>query len=104
MILENTTRTFDSSQTIAQIGKFTLMACGAREFVCKPDENNNGFLRFRVNKTINQQFIIITLMPNDLYKVELVKYNRKYEKILLESAEDVYCDDLRDIIYNMVNK
>lgn len=105
MILNNTVRTFDTDQVIAQIGKNTLMACGAREYKYGPDEKNNGYLMFRVNDSKRQQYIRITLMPQDLYNVDLIKVKRKTHAIeILERKSDVFCDDLSDIVYHMVNK
>jgi hypothetical protein len=107
MILEDTTRTFDSAQTLAQIGRATLMACGARDIKVGPDKDNNGTLTMRVNHSRKHQYIVIRLMPNDLYQVECVfspPASSKRMPHLQEFKENVFCEDLSEVVYHMVNK
>ena len=88
----------------SQIGIRTLMACGARDFVC----GMNGDLSFKVGSSRGRiKMIHIILEPSDTYTVIYKeKYNsgpKKYEDAYHKSVDDVYCDMLADIVYGMVN-
>lgn len=85
-----------------QIGIGNLMACGAREW--KSIKGKEG-LNFRVNAGRKRQFIDVILDPCDTYTVISYKLkNVTDERIELERTSDVYCTELGDIVYHMVNK
>jgi hypothetical protein len=84
-----------------QIGVQTLMACGAREWKFL----NDGIgLRFRVNQGSKRQFIEIALNSLDLYDITLSRIKRDNTVEILEEEHGIYCDQLRDTVYHMVNK
>lgn len=86
-----------------QIGNITLMACGAREW--RFLENGRSGTRFRVAASSKRQFIEIELMPNDTYEITSFRLKRVTdEKIIIEKHDDIYCDQLTEIIYRVVNK
>lgn len=82
-----------------QIGLSNLMACGAREY------SFLGFsgIKFKVNHGRARQYMTIVLTARDDYNVELRKITKDGEKIL-ERAEGVYCENIGDVVYHMVNK
>jgi len=69
-------------------------------------------LQFKVNGKCSQTWkIIITLEPSDTYTVRLVKVNgiktlSKTGKAaeVLDTAEDVYCDPLQDVIESLYDE
>jgi hypothetical protein len=80
-----------------QIPLATKMACGARE----PFIIDCG-IEFRAGRSLR---ISVVLEPSDTYKVEAYRIKRgSYEKVILESIEQVYVDNLGEVIYRMVNK
>ncbi len=89
-----------------QIGIMTLMACGAREFKLIGIENGEKpGLQFRVNKGASRQYIKVILEPNDTYTV--ISYRLKRitdEHIDIIDLYDIYCDQLNEIVYKLVNK
>jgi hypothetical protein len=88
-----------------QIGISTMMACGAREFKLLGFGSDKQGLQFRVNTSAKRQFIKVILQPNDTYTVIAYRLKRvTNEHIDIEDYYDIYCDQLSEIIYKMVNK
>ena len=86
-----------------QISTGTKMACGAREPSAGTD-NNRPYLCFKVTITKGVSHRIqVWLEPNDTYTVALLA-QRKFVVKEVERAEDIYCDNLSEIIYRMCNK
>lgn len=86
-----------------QISTGTKMACGAREASVDVD-GSKPYLRFRVTIKPNQRhFIRVWLEPSDTYTVSLVSF-RNNEMKEVERADDIYCDNLSEVIYHMCNK
>lgn len=88
-----------------QIGIRTLMACGARNFVC----GMKGDLSFKVGSGRGRiKSVQITLNPSDTYTVVYrEQYNsgpKKFEIAEEQSYDDVYCDMLSDVVYSLVNR
>ena len=82
-----------------QISIGTKMACGARKAVA-----GEGYLHFNVGGSHSEK-IVVKLNVWDTYDVELVKCSRKSaDHKVLESHEGIYCDQLSEVIYHMVNK
>ena len=79
----------DFQETIAQIGRSTLMATGAREFVSTPNS-----LRFKVS--CGDRKVTITLDANDTYTVETVLI-RNWRTVY--SVSGIYCDQLAEAVY-----
>lgn len=83
-----------------QISVPTKMACGAR----KPVRTTKGALRFQVESK-PQRFIEIYLDRCDLYEVEYFRVKRgSCEKVSIDAASDVGCEELSEVIYHMVNR
>lgn len=91
------TRRCDARTILRQIGPMTLMACGARNYVDLGDGVHFNVLTGRSHK------IVVKLAANDTYTVERVRL-RNYTVESVEHATDVYCDQLSDVVYHMVNK
>lgn len=76
-------------------GRFALMT-GAKNFVGTPDSlifrlpGAGGFTKAGINK------VVVTLMPSDTYKVDFYRMRKGVSK-LIDSADDVYCDMLREV-------
>lgn len=86
-----------------QIGNYTLISCGAREW--RFLEAGRSGTCFRVNASNKRQFIEVELMANDTYEVTCYRLKRvTNEKIISEKHSDVYCEMLSKIIYHAVNK
>ncbi len=88
-----------------QISVKTLMACGARDFKSLGWDSDKKGLEFRVNAGSKRQFIKVVLEPNDTYTV--ISYCLKRvtnEHINIEDFYDIYCDQLGEAVYYMVNK
>lgn len=102
---EKKERTMQIAKTIySQIGLTTKLACGIRETYCGNTEGEDyPYLRMRVGNGSYRQFIKVIYMQDDTYVVELLKMT-KDGWVQLEEAEDVYCDQLSEVIYHMVNK
>jgi hypothetical protein len=84
-----------------QIGIPTLMACGAREF--KFLEDGLQGITFKVGSGRKRLYMIVFLTSNDDYSIEL-RRTCKNGEVIEEKAMGVYCDQLSQIIYHMVNK
>ena len=86
----------DYQQTINQISRNTRMCVGASDYVAVSDNT----LRFRVRISNQRNYIYITLNGRDLYDVRqtLVRGMDEFEKF---EANDVYCDQLDEVIYRM---
>lgn len=86
-----------------QISRSTKMACGAREAMVDVDEGK-PYLCFKVTiKPGTRNAIKVWLEPSDTYTVVLIA-QRKFEVKEVERKEDIYCDNLSEVIYRMCNK
>jgi hypothetical protein len=86
-----------------QISRGTKMACGARDARADVD-GTRPYLYFRVTIRAGVRHTIqVWLEPSDTYTVKLLG-QRKFDVKEEESADDVYCDNLSDVIYRMCNK
>ncbi len=83
-----------------QIGMRTLMACGAREW--QFPTNAKGII-FKVGNGRLRLHIKVILTSMDDYSVSLIKLGRVDTKIV-EHYDGIYCDQLSEIVYKMVNK
>ena len=83
----------------SQISLNTKMACGARSPL--GDGNELSFVVLNGNS----HRITVTLDPSDTYTVRRIKVSRKTMGFtVVEEASDVYCDNLSEVVYGMVNK
>lgn len=95
-----------------QITLGTKMACGARDFVSGDDCAIDGickgmpFLWFRVGGNRKLQKVVVALnLATDTYNILFIDINRKTcACTTLEQAEDIYVENMNDVIYRMVNK
>jgi len=89
-------------QQIKAADFWCLARCGYRQPQAEsPNGTHCGQLTFRVTITSNstKHYITVALMPNDTYTVERIKIKRgTYERIVEGSHDNVYCDQLVDII------
>lgn len=89
-----------------EVANTILQQLGGRRFVamtgCKNFLGSENSLTFSLPKIYNGiNKVRITLMPNDLYKMEFMKFNRKTLDIVVVSEHnDVYWDQLQDIFTN----
>ena len=88
-----------------QITIQTKLACGFREpSVIGIGDPKHG-LQFRVGAGSKRQYIKVVLEPSDTYTVICYRLKRvTNEHVDIEIADDVYCDNLSEIIYHLVNK
>jgi len=88
-----------------QIGLANLMAVGAREWKLLGFSEPKKGLQFRVNSTAKRQFIKVVLEPNDTYTVISYRLKRVTdEHIDIQDVYDIYCEQLGETVYHMVNK
>lgn len=88
-----------------QIGLSNLMACGAREYKLLGFDSSKKGLQFRVNAGSKRQFIKVVLEPNDTYTVISYRLKRVTdEHIDINDVYDIYCEQLGETVYRMVNK
>jgi hypothetical protein len=86
-----------------QISVGTKMACGAREARVDVD-GTRPYLYFRVTiRSGVRHTIQVWLEPSDTYTVKLLAM-RGFDIKTEEEAEDIYCDNLSEVIYRMCNK
>lgn len=86
-----------------QISTSTKMACGAREPRVDVD-GTRPYLYFRVTIRSGVRHVIqVWLEPSDTYTVKLLG-QRKFDVKTEEEADDIYCDNLSEVIYRMCNK
>ena len=100
------TRTIEIANTIKhQINaqsSMALMSYGARDFVAlNQTDTKHGGLQFRTSGYKHKGLVMISLMFNDTYKVETVKI-RKGEVKVCDSYDDVYADQLIQVLDQMV--
>jgi len=87
----------------SQISLNTKMACGARSPLGSPLGVGNELSFVVLNG--NSHRITVTLDPSDTYTVRHIKVSRKTLGFtVVEEASDVYCDNLSEVVYGMVNK
>lgn len=88
----------DHTVTLAQIGRMTLMSCGARNIVYSDEA---GMVMFRVGpggKTVRK--VIVKLLPSDTYAVEYgrmtmdPKSPKFAEWQVVEQETDVFAEEL----------
>lgn len=86
-----------------QISVNTKMACGAREAFVDVD-NGKPYLCFKVTiKPGTRHAVKVWLEPSDTYTVVLIA-QRGLNVKEQERKDDIYCDNLSEIIYHMCNK
>lgn len=87
----------------SQISVSTKMACGAREALYDVDKDK-PYLTFRVTISAGVRHQIqVWLEPSDTYTVVLLA-QRGFNVKEADRKEDIYADNLSDIIYHMCNK
>ena len=91
---------------LSQISLPTKMACGVREVkVIGIERGHKRGVQFRVNGGSKRQYIKVVLEPSDTYTVISYRLKRVTdEHIDIQELNDIYCDQLSEIIYHMVNK
>ncbi len=88
-----------------QIGKANLLACGAREWKLLGFDSPKKGLQFRVNAGSKRQFIKVVLEPNDTYTVISYRLKRVTdEHVDIVDLYDIYCEQLGETVYRLVNK
>jgi len=69
------------------------------------EESTEGFLRFKVNGKRNETWLMhISLELSDTYTVYLQAINKKMEILWTEKREDVYCDEVKDVVETMYDE
>ena len=96
----DTTERMNIGNTIwRQLPVMTKMACGMRE----PKVGENGELTVKVGRAMT--WLTVSLNGRDYYDVELYRFKRStWERVTLETATDVDCESLSEVVYHMVNK
>jgi len=88
-----------------QIGAQVLMACGAREYKLLGFDSPKKGVQFRVNHSSKRQYVKVILEPNDTYTVICYRLKRVTdEHVDIEDLYDIYCEQLSETVYRMVNK
>lgn len=86
----------------SQISIDTKMACGARDAVYSEEQLA---LWFRVRGNRKLEKVKVKLNWKDLYDVELIEINKQtWQSKTIDSAEDIYAEDLSKTIYRLVNQ
>lgn len=89
--------------------RMALWAWGAKDFVAlggsddKVGEVSLGGIQFKVNGMKHKGTVIVKLMANDTYTVVLGKV-WKGEWKLKSSTDDVYCDNLMEVIDGLIER
>lgn len=80
-------------------GFVCMMAWGAKQFTGCGDETDDsrGWLSFQVSGAKFKGAVKVKLKWNDTYNIEFWKTKRPAFKII-DSVDDVYCDQLTEII------
>jgi hypothetical protein len=82
-------------EQIKYADRFFLMAIGARNFACLSENKERmGGLEFQCNGFKHKGWCKVELKYNDTYRIQFV--NKKRE--LVKTVEEVYCDQLVDIL------
>lgn len=86
----------------SQIHPTVLMCAAARKFAAYEDEKGLYGLQFTISNTSAVKYgtVRITLNGSDLYDITLKNKNGK----LLNTLNDIYCDQLNDVLENMWEK
>ena len=86
----------------SQIHPTVLMCAAARKFAAYEDEKGLYGLQFTISNTSAVKYgtVRITLNGSDLYDITLKNKNGK----LLNTLNDIYCDQLHDVLENMWEK
>lgn len=58
--------------------------------------DNSLSMKLRTNKS-KANYLTITLLPSDTYKMEFVNVNRNLDRKEIKVYEDVYCDQLQEL-------
>ena len=100
------TRTMEIANTIKhQIvvqSPAALLSYGAEKFVALNETNKrHGGLQFKTSGYKHRGLVVINLMFNDTYTIETVKI-RKGEVKVCDSYDDVYADQLIEVLDHMV--
>lgn len=90
-------------QQIKALNYWALGSWGARDYVGGKIYDGNEGIKFKVNgtKTKRGSWIMITLNGKDLYDIRLYRIY-KMEVIWEKEENDVFCEDLVEIIDSMV--
>ena len=86
----------------SQIHPTVLMCAAARNFAAYEDKDGLYGLQFTISNTSAVKYgtVRITLNGSDLYDITIKNRNGK----VLKSMDDVYCDQLNDILEGMWEK
>ena len=100
------TRTMEIANTIKhQIvaqSPMALMSYAAQKFVALNEtDKRHGGLQFKTSGYKHRGLVVISLMFNDTYTIETVKI-RKGEVKVCDSYDDVYADQLIEVLDHMV--
>ena len=77
------------------------MSWGASKWGFAKDDNENPYLQFKVRGLKFKGIVKVTLEPSDTYTVKFIKV-KKTEVTIKHTIENVYCDELADVIDNYV--
>ena len=87
--------------TWKQLTIMTKMACGAHKPVLFGDDGEH--LRFKVGGK-RMTYLEVELAPTDTYTARLVRWTKKYERVVMEEVTGVYVDCLNETVYGLCNK
>lgn len=87
---------------MSQVAQTILQQLGGNKFLAMTGAHNLGagenYLQMKLRKSNSKaQYLIITLMPNDTYKMEFVKLNRQLDRTIVKQYDDVYFDMLQKL-------
>lgn len=86
--------------------KMALIAWGANQYGALPETNTHlGGIEFKIRTPLYQRGVRVQVLLNgcDLYDIRVLKVSTKEVKEI-EKIEDIYCDQLVEVIDSMIEK
>lgn len=98
----DTGRDMNPKTTLTQISRWTLMGFGWTGWTTAGPSAMD--LRFRLARPCGQRRVRIVLNALDLYDVEVYRYGRGNKEHHVTTYQNVYCDQLDDVISDGIDK
>lgn len=98
----DTGRDMVPGQTLAQINRWTLIGSGWTGWT--PAGPSGMDLHFRLARPCGQRRITVVLEASDTYTVNVYRYGRGGKEHHVHTYQNVYCDQLDDVIADGIDK
>ncbi len=85
-----------------QVAKTILEQLGGQRFVAMTGVTNLGATENSLSMKLKRSnskanYLTITLMPTDVYKMEFIKIDRNFNRVVVKEYNEVYCDMLQEL-------